>query len=91
MDKIDQNGDINAYNITCQNGSNVWSLSASKNKITIMGLIPYTSYQCSIAAINRIGQGPLLENCILITLEEGNEFDFKKNLMLLHLFYKSSQ
>ena len=69
---IDQNGDITGYNVTCQTaGGSLWSINASSNTITIQGLSPYTMYQCNIAAINRIGQGPFLENCMFRTSQEG--------------------
>lgn len=69
---IDQNGELTGYTVTCQNGEgSVWSINASTNSITIQGLSPYTLYQCNIAAVNRIGQGPFLENCLFRTSQEG--------------------
>ncbi|XP_019853876.1 PREDICTED: hemicentin-1-like [Amphimedon queenslandica] len=68
---IDQNGELTGYNVTCQTGEgSVLSLNASTNSITIQGLSPYTMYQCNIAAVNRIGQGPFLENCLFRTSQE---------------------
>ena len=62
--KVDQNGEIVGYNLTCiqTNGPQVSGLTATQSSIetmfTIPVLVPFTEYTCRLSSINVMGEGP---------------------------------
>ena len=56
-----RNGIITAYNVTCASGDHVVSLDVAvspSNSYIVSGFRAISVYQCSVKAINSVGQGP---------------------------------
>ena len=62
--RVDQNGKIIGYNLTCvqTNGHQVLGLtdtqSSPETMFTIPVLVPFTEYTCRLSSINVVGEGP---------------------------------
>ena len=54
------NGVITEYQLQCSGGGQVfnWTVIGSQITTTLSGLLPYTSYSCSITAHTSVGGGP---------------------------------
>ena len=54
------NGVITEYQLQCSGGGQVFSrtVMGSQTTTTLSGLLPYTSYSCSITAHTSVGGGP---------------------------------
>ena len=67
--RVDQNGEIVGYNLTCiqnNDGSEVSGLTATQNSpvtmFTIPVLLPFTEYTCNLSSINVVGEGPATQH-----------------------------
>ena len=67
------NGVITEYQLQCSGGGQVFSraVMGSQTTTTLSGLLPYTSYSCSITAHTSVGGGPAAT--ISVTTEQDSE------------------
>ena len=70
------NGIITAYTVFCKMPSDQEftirdTLNNSPLSATIMGLIPFTSYECYVTANTSVGEGPPSNNDTAMTDEDG--------------------
>ena len=64
--RIDQNGQIIGYNLTCRQSNGlqtpvtglITTQSSHSTTVNITDVIPFTSYTCTLASINEVGEGP---------------------------------
>ena len=59
--RVDQNGEIIGYNLTCiqlQVSGLTSTQSSSETMFTIPVLVPFTEYTCRLSSINIVGEGP---------------------------------
>ena len=64
--RIDQNGEIIGYNLTCRQSNGlqtpvtglISTQSSPSTTFDITDVIPFTSYTCTLASINEVGEGP---------------------------------
>ena len=71
-----ENGNIVAYTMFCRMGSDQEftirdTLNSSALSATLMGLIPFTSYECYLTANTSVGEGPPSNNDTAMTDEYG--------------------
>ena len=71
------NGIITAYTVYCRVVSDQGfkavrpTLTGSDSSVTIMGLMPFTSYECYATANTSVGEGPPSNSDIAMTDEDG--------------------
>ena len=67
------NGVITEYQLQCSGGGEVFSFTVmgSQTTTTLSGLLPYTSYSCSITAHTSVGGGPAATTSV--TTEQDSE------------------
>ena len=71
------NGIITAYTVYCRVVSDQGfkavrpTLTGSDSSVTIMGLMPFTSYECYVTANTSVGEGPPSNNDTAMTDEDG--------------------
>ena len=65
--RIDQNGQIIGYNLTCRQSNGflqtpvtglISTQSSPSITFNITDVIPFASYTCTLASINEVGEGP---------------------------------
>ena len=66
------NGVITEYQLLCSGGGQVFNrtVMGSQTTTTLSGLLPYTSYSCSITAHTSVGGGPAVTTSV-ITEQDG--------------------
>ena len=67
------NGEIDSYTVLCSEvntGQSLTQLSTATTNITIDGLHPYYTYNCSVSAVT-VDQGPFSAIVSVTTLEDG--------------------
>ena len=64
------NGVITEYQLQCSGGGQVFSRTVMETTTTLSGLLPYTSYSCSITAHTSVGGGPAATTS-MTTLQDG--------------------
>ena len=68
------NGEIDSYTVLCKTNTNgediVLTYSSLTTNITISGLHPYYTYNCSVSAVT-VDQGPFSDIIHITTMEEG--------------------
>ena len=81
--RIDQNGEIVGYNLTCiqnNDGSEVSGLTATQTSpvtmFTITELLPFTEYTCRLSSINVVGEGPAAQHSFKTTQDSKFSFQF---------------
>ena len=71
-----ENGIIIAYTVFCKLTSDTDftirdTLNGSTLSVTILGLMPFTSYECYVTANTSVGEGPPSNNDTAVTDEDG--------------------
>ena len=64
------NGVITEYQLQCSGGGQVFNRTVMETTTTLSGLLPYTSYSCSITAHTSVGGGPAATTSVT-TLQDG--------------------
>ena len=83
------NGVITEYQLQCSGGGQVFSrtVMGSQTTTTLSGLLPYTSYSCSITAHTSVGRGPAATTSV--TTEEDSKhsvFNLYDMFIIYYLF-----
>ena len=68
------NGVITMYQLQCSGGNQEfnWTVLGSQTTTTLSGLLPYTSYSCSITAHTSVGGGPAATTSV--TTDESSKY-----------------
>lgn len=78
----DQNGQITQYTlIIVEMESQVTiqrSIPSNQTSLTLSSLLPFTSYDCMIAASTSVGLGPLSMLLQVTTLEDSEQYAWQK-------------